>query len=225
MGGTYSRVVEATVTGGAANCIELPMPPRGILERLIVKQTAGANVDFDYVVYNRKGACATGIDLHVNGGAVTTVVTDGGNCKLTITTTQAYPYGYALAVGDTLYVKGTNVAAYNVVHTVTAVNSATEIVTDVTYSSAITTDGVWQDSVPAVYRRNDPTMNIVNANTTGTSGNASAAFDMERTYENADNQDETSRRRATALWVDLSPEGSSSKTFEIAYTADVQYDF
>ena len=34
MAGTYSRVVEASVTGGVSNCIELPVPPRGVLDRL-----------------------------------------------------------------------------------------------------------------------------------------------------------------------------------------------
>ena len=225
MGGTYSRVVEASVTGGVSNCIEIPVPPRGVLERIIVKQTAGTDVDFDFVVYNRKGACPSAIDLHVNGGAVTAVVTNGGSVQLTITTTQTYPYGHELVVGDKLYVKGTNVASYNVVHTIVSVESATLVTTDITYSSAITTAGVWQDSVPQVYKRNDPTMHIVNESTTGIAGNASAIFDLERTYENADNQDITARRLATSLWVDLQPAGSGSKTFEVAYTSDVQYDF
>ena len=225
MGGTYSRVVEASVTGGVSNCIEIPVPPRGVLERIIVKQTAGTDVDFDFVVYNRKGACPSAIDLHVNGGAVTAVVTNGGSSQLTITTTQTYPYGHELVVGDKLYVKGTNVASYNVVHTIVSVESATLVTTDITYSSAITTAGVWQDSVPQVYKRNDPTMHIVNESTTGIAGNASAIFDLERTYENADNQDITARRLATSLWVDLQPAGSGSKTFEVAYTSDVQYDF
>ena len=226
MGGTYSRVVEATVDGGTSNCIELPVPPRGVLERVIVKQTSGTDVDFDFVVYNRKGACPTGIDLHVNGGAVTAVVDNGGSTKLTLTTTQTYPHGYTLKKDDVIYVKGTNVTAYNVVHTIVSVDSATEFTTNVTYSSGITTDGVWQDSVPQVYKRNDPTMHIVNESTTGTAGNASAAFDLERTYENADNQDVTARRLATSLWVDLQPDGSEAAIkYEIAYTADVQYDF
>ena len=225
MGGTYSRVVEAAVTGGVSNCVELGAPPRGTLQRLIVKQTAGTDVDFDFVVYNRKGACPSAYDLHVNGGTVTAVVDNGGSTKLTLTIGQVYPYGYALKKDDVIYVKGTNVTAYNVVHTIVSVDSATEFTTNVTYSSAITTDGLWQDNVPSVYKRNDPSMHIVNASTTGTAGNASASFDMDRTYENADNQDITARRLATALWLDLQPAGSASITFEVAYTTDVDYDF
>jgi hypothetical protein len=226
MSGTYSRVVEASVTGGVPNCIELPMPPRGILDRFIVKQTdSGTPVDFDFIVYNRKGACPTGNDLHVNAGTVTAVVTNGGQAQLTITVTQVYPYGYKLKVGDVIYVKGTNVSAYNVVHTIQSVESDTEVTTDISYSSAITTDGLWQDSVPGVFPRRDPTMHLVNASTTGTAGNASANFDMNRVYENDDNQDTTKRTQATALWLDLIPGGSGSQTFEVAYTVNVEFMF
>ena len=48
MAGTYSRVVETATTGGVSNCVELPMPARGTLDRLILKQTDGTDVDFDY---------------------------------------------------------------------------------------------------------------------------------------------------------------------------------
>jgi len=226
MSGTYSHVVEASVTGGVSNCIELPMPPRGVLDRLILKQTdASTAVDFDYIVYNRKGACPAGNDLHVNAGTVTAVVTNGGKAKLTITVDQVYPYGYKLKVGDVIYVKGTNVAAYNVVHTIAEVNSDTEVTTDISYSSAITTDGLWQDNVPQVFPRHDPVMHLVVESDTGTAGNAAANFDMNRVYENDDNQDFTKRTQATALWLDLSPAGSGAKTFEVAYTVNVEFMF
>jgi hypothetical protein len=225
MSGTYSRVVEASVTGGVSNCIELPVPPRGVLDRLVVKQTSGSDVDFDFIVYNRKGACPAGNDLHVNAGTVTAVVTNGGKAKLTITVDQVYPYGYKLKVGDVIYVKGTNVAAYNVVHTIAEVNSDTEVTTDISYSSAITTDGLWQDNVPQVFPRHDPTMHLVAASTTGTAGNASANFDMNRTYENDDNQDFTKRTQAQALWLDLVPAGSGAQTFEVAVTVNVEFMF
>lgn len=226
MSGTYSRVVEASVTGGVSNCIELPVPPRGILDRLVVKQTdSGTPVDFDFIVYNRKGACPAGNDLHVNAGTVTAVVTNGGQAKLTITVDQVYPYGYKLKVDDVIYVKGTNVAAYNVVHTITEVNSDTEVTTDISYTSAITTDGLWQDNVPQVFVRHDPTMHLVAASTTGTAGNASANFDMNRTYENDDNQDFTKRTQAQALWLDLVPAGSGAQTFEVAVTVNVEFMF
>ena len=226
MSGTYSRVVEASVTGGVSNCIELPVPPRGILDRIVVKQTDGASEDFDFIVYNRKGACPTGNDLHVNAGTVTAVTsTPSTKCKLTHTHDQFEPYGYSLQVGDTIYVKGTNVSAYNVVHTIQKVVDATTVETNVGYSSGITTDGLWQDSVPKVFPRHDPTMHLVASGTTGTAGNASANFDMNRTYENDDNQDFTKRTQAQALWLDLVPGGTGAKTFEVAVTVNVEFMF
>lgn len=227
MSGTYSRVVEASVTGGVSNCIELPVPPRGILDRIVVKQTDGASEDFDFIVYNRKGACPTGNDLHVNAGTVTSIGTNGGATQLTIVIDQVYPYGHVLAVGDEIYVKGTDVAAYNIVHTVTSIDNAggTLITTSgVAYSSA-GTGGYWQDNTPQVFPRHDPTMHLVSASTTGTAGNASANFDMNRTYENDDNQDFTKRTQAQALWLDLVPGGTGAKTFEVAVTVNVEFMF
>lgn len=225
MAGTYSKTVEAAVTGGIANCIELPMPPHGILDRIIVKQTAGAAVSYDFKVYARKGACERAADLYVNAGGVTAVANNGGQVQLTLSQDQYYPYGYELAVGDELYVKGTNVSGYNLVHTIQSVDSATEFTTDISYTSGITTDGIWQDSVPKVYPRRDPVMSLVLDTVSGTSGNASANFDIERAYENEDNQDVTKRTAKTALWLDLTPAGSGDKTFEIGYTTEVEYNF
>lgn len=225
MAGTYSKTVEASVTGGIANCVELPMPPHGILDRLIIKQTSGVDVSFDFKVYSRKGACERAADLHVNAGEVTAVADNGGQAQLTLTQTQYYPYGYELAVGDKLYVKGSNVAAYNVVHTIQSVDSATEFTTDISYTSGITTNGIWQDSEPQVYARREPDMFLVLDTTSGTSGNPSKSFDIERAYENEDNQDVTKRTAKTALWMDLTPGGTGSKTFEIGYTTEVEYNF
>ena len=68
-------------------------------------------------------------------------------------------------------------------------------------------------------------MHLVNASVTGTSGNASASFDLNRTYENDDNQDFTKRTQAQALWLDLVPGGSGAKTFEVAYTVNNEFKF
>jgi len=229
MAGTYSRVVEASsITGGVSNCIELPIPARGTLDRLILKQTAGTGVDFDYTVYNRKGACPTGNDLHVNAGTVTLIDNNSGATQLTITHDQFEPYGYKLEVGDQLYVKGTSRDWYNIVHTITSVDNAggTLITTSGVDYSLGGTGGYWQDNEPQVFPRHDPTMHLVTTENTGTAGNASAHFDMNRVYENDDNQDVTKRTQATALWLDLQPAGSASDLeFEIAYTVNIEFIF
>ena len=230
MAGTYSRVVEATTTGGVSNCIDLPMPARGTLDRLILKQTAGADVDFDYTVYNRKGACPAGNDLHVNAGTVVSIGNNNGS-QFTITHDQFEPYGYKLQVGDKLWVKGVSPSGYNSTggngpHTIVSVDNAagTLITTNFSYIGA-GLYGYWQDNDPKVFPIHDPTMHLVMAENTGTSGNASANFDMNRIYENDDNQDFTKRTQATSLWLDLQPAGSGSKTFEVAYTVNVEFKF
>ena len=227
MAGTYSRVVETTTTCGVSNCIDLPMPPRGTLDRLILKQTTGTDVDFDYTVYNRKGACPTGNDLHVNAGTITSIINSGGNAQLSLVHSQFEPYGYKLEVGDTIWVKGTNPSTYSgMAHTIASVDNAdgTLVTTDISYTGAAT-GGYWQDNEPQVFPRHDPTMHLVMAENTGTSGNASANFDMNRVYENDDNQDFIKRTQATSLWLDLQPAGSGSKTFEVAYTVNVEFTF
>ena len=76
-----------------------------------------------------------------NAGTVTAVANVGGKTQLTITYDQSEP---ALQKDNVIYVKGTNVSGYNVVHTVVTVDNATTITTDITYSAGITTDGLWQ---------------------------------------------------------------------------------
>jgi len=232
MAGTYSRVVEAAVTGGISNCIELPMPPRGTLDRLILKQTdSGTKYDFDYTVYNRKGACPTGNDLYVNAGTIASVASNSGAAQFTITHDQFEPYGYRLQVGDKLWIKGLS-SAYNSAangntpHTILSVDNAagTLISTNFSYAGAAT-DGYWQDNDPKVFPIRDPAMHLVVTENTGTAGNVSANFDMNRVYENDDNQDFTKRTQATSLWLDLQPGTSGSQTFEVAYTVNVEFMF
>ena len=233
MAGTYSRVVKASsITGGVSNCIELPMPARGMLDRLILKQTDGTDVDFDYTVYNRKGACPTGNDLHVNAGTIASVASNSGDAQFTITHDQFEPYGYRLQVGDKLWIKGLS-SAYNSAangntpHTILSVDNAagTLISTNFSYAGA-STDGYWQDNDPKVFPIHDPTMHLVMSGNTGTAGNASANFDMNRVYENDDNQDVTKRTQATALWLDLQPAGvATGLKFEVAYTVNVEFIF
>ena len=57
MGVVYSKTIEVTVTGEEDNCVELPTPPRGILRRLVVKQTTGEMKGFELDIYSRGAAC------------------------------------------------------------------------------------------------------------------------------------------------------------------------
>src|SRR5262245_1706356 len=56
-GSPYSRSIRVSVTGGQANCVRLPAPPRGCVRRLSVAQAAGAPVGFTAILYSSDRAC------------------------------------------------------------------------------------------------------------------------------------------------------------------------
>ncbi len=58
----YTREITLTAVGGSHSCVVLPVPPLGILTRLIVKQLSGALDGFSYTLYDR-GDCCTGVPL------------------------------------------------------------------------------------------------------------------------------------------------------------------
>lgn len=53
----YTRTLEATATSGQANIIPLPVPSRGFLHRLVVKQADGSADGWSHDVYDRLEAC------------------------------------------------------------------------------------------------------------------------------------------------------------------------
>lgn len=53
----YSKVHSFSADSGVDNCLELPVPPRGTLMRLIVKQVDGALDGFEFDLYDRNDAC------------------------------------------------------------------------------------------------------------------------------------------------------------------------
>ena len=71
----YTRQLIVTTDSGQVACIELPAPPRGILTRLIIKQTEGSLGGFTFNLYDREQPCvnsslSVGEDVIVGGGSV-----------------------------------------------------------------------------------------------------------------------------------------------------------
>jgi hypothetical protein len=208
MASGYARVVAINGVSGEPLCVELPTPPRGTLERLIVTQTSGAGGASTISVYNRKGACSVAVDLNVDeSGEVTDVTESSGQAA--VQTSAAHN----LKVGDTIEIKGCDVAAYNVTHTVTAVTSDTIVVTDISYTSD-GTGGLWQTS--PFMPTNNPNSHLIY---TGALVSGSLqAFDIGRGFENRDNQSETKRCRHAGLWAEFTPDVTAS--YEIAITCE-----
>lgn len=204
----YSRTVKFNVPGTGVACVELPCPPRGKIDRLIVTQINGTPGGGTISIYDRKGACPNEVDLNVDeSGAVTSIVTNGGFVQLT---TDA---DHNLKVGDEIEIKDCTVAAYNTIHKVTEVVSSTVVVTDVSFTSGAT-DGVWQSSpfIPSV----NPASSLVYTNSL-TSGSLQA-FDVDQHYENRDNQSETMRARHAGLWLYI--DTANTGDYEVSITSE-----
>ena len=204
----YSRVTQFAGVAATPICVELPLPPRGNLDRVILTQLTGTPGAGTVVIYKRKGACSLENDLNVDeSGVVSTVLTAAGDASVTFTA------DHNLKVGDTFEVKGCTVTAYNVTHTVASVTSPTVVVTDIAYTSD-GADGFWQTS--PFNPTNNPASHIVYSGTIA-SGSLQA-FDIDRGYENSDNQSETMRARYQALWAEVTP--AETGDYEIAATAE-----
>lgn len=208
MASGYSRIVTVDGTTSVPQCVELPAPPRGVLDRIIVTQVDGVAGVGDITIYNRKGACSVANDLNVDESGQVVAITNSGG-KAAIETDAAHN----LKVGDTIEIKGNTVAAYNTTHTVESITSDTVVVTDISYTSD-GTDGYWQTS--PFLPTNNPASHLVYSGSL-VSGSLQA-FDIDRGYENRDNQSETMRSRYSALWAEFTP--GSSATFEIAITCE-----
>lgn len=207
----YSKVVTFSVTCGTPACIELPMPPRGILERLIVTQVSGPAEEGTINVYDRKGACIAGTDLNVaHSGVIDSIYDVSGSAG--VETTEPHN----LLPGDTFEVKNATETTYNTTFTVVSVTNDHQVVTNVSYTASEGTGALWQSS-PF-----DPTTTpITHLVYTGDkeSGTDLKVFDLNRAYENKDNQSETMRTRYSALWLEvLTVGGPELLGFQVAYT-------
>ncbi len=208
MASGYSRIVTVDGTAATAQCVELPTPPRGTLDRIIVTQTSGSGGAGDIAIYNRKGACSVANDIHVAESGNLVGVTNGSGFATVETDAD-----HNLKVGDTFEVKGCSVAAYDTTHTVSSVTSATVVVTDVAFTSG-GTGGLWQTS-PFIPTSNPASHLIFEGSL---ASGSLQAFDIDRGYENRDNEDRTMRSRNTALWAEFTP--ATTATYEIAITCE-----
>jgi hypothetical protein len=208
---SYSRTVQFSAAGGSTVCVELPMPPRGTIDRIIITQTSGTAVNAPFKIYDRKGASSVANDINVtNSGSITSITTSSGSCLVE----TALDHG--LIPGDTFEIKGATVTAYNTTHTVVSVTSDTEVVTDISYSSDEGAGALWQTTpfIPTVA----PVTHLVVSDTKESTGDYTS-FGLARPYENRDNQSPVLRSRYWALWLEITPASSGAKTWEIGYTA------
>lgn len=213
MSSGYSRVVEFQVTCGTPAAIELPMPPRGVLERVILTQLDDHPENATCNIYDRRGACEAANDLNVRLSGAIAGITDAGG-YVQIETTQPHN----LLAGDQIEVKGCSEVSYNVAQIVIEVISDTEFVTNQSYVSgeAGTAVLLWQ-TLPFNPTTAPITHLMYTFNKTG--GTDYTDFDINQAYENKDNQSSTMRARTSAMWLEVLTVGAAEiLTFQIAYT-------
>lgn len=218
----FTKSLRFSATGGEKTAVGMPAPMHGILEGVTIRQVTGTQVAFDFKIFTRRGAIASEIDLNVSGGTVVGITQYESSGKCLVETEEAH----ALSVGDEVEVKGCDVAGYNylpdqVTHTVTLVIDETTFVTSVNYSSD-GTGGLWQ-TTPERNETLDPAMFELYSAAVS-SGGTHRTNGQEITYQNMDAQLQTSRRRSTWLWLEIDPEGTGDKSFEISYVVQKYSD-
>jgi hypothetical protein len=126
---------------------------------------------------------------------------------------------HGLKVGSLFSIKDCDIAVYNTTYTVTSITSSVAVTVSASSASATAiTAGVWQ-TTPFNPRTSPPT-SLVYAGTV-TAGTTFQAFDLNRGYENKDNQDINLRSRHTGLWLEFTADAldpNISLGWEVAYT-------
>jgi hypothetical protein len=225
----YARTTEFEAESGVPTCVVLPTPGRGRLDHFVIQQVleGGDDDGYSFRIYDRKGACQNASDLHTLNGEVDDVTSgEGGKCV--IQTVGAHN----LSPGDTIELKHVTVAdqseseivheaaGINVTHTVTAILSEDSVLTDVNFT-VNGLGGRWQ-TTPEVYATDSPVVHqlfptgTADAETVAASaGGVYVSDEIDKHYENQDNQDVYARRVATALYLEITPAGSGTKSFRI----------
>lgn len=215
MSSGYSRTVQCSFLCGQAAFVELPAPPRGKLERLIITQTDTHPEAATINIYDRKGACLAASDLNVKAdGKVLGSEDTDGFLHLTLDSI------HGLVEGEVIELKNCDVPAYNALHVITAVPAADEVILDVAYSAPVATantaDVRWQTEPYMVTK--PPVTHLVLTDSKQANTDL-VLFDLNRSYENRDNQDFNMRTRHSALWLEFITVGQAEPlVFEIAYT-------
>ena len=215
MASEYSRVVAFSGNSNAIQALELPAPSYGVLDRFIITQTSPTSNTGSgtFKVYDRRSACIGLTDLNVaNSGSIVSISNASG--QLTI----VFNAPHNLIKGVSFLIKDCDTADYNITYTVESVASATSVIVSSGITGSSETTGVWQ-TIPFNPRTSPPTSLVYSG--TVTAGTTFQAFDLNRGYENKDNQDINLRSRHTGLWLEFTSASLGDEImlgWEVAYT-------
>jgi hypothetical protein len=218
---TYSREYSFPILAGVASpvCLEIPVPIRGTLQRLIIKQLAGASIDFSGKFYDRRLACANAVDRNVNSGEVLSLADNGGTFRIELGA------GHGFLPGQEIYVKGTgNAAVDGILHTISSVLSETVTVT--TAFSGATGTGLWQTKWLYIEDYDNMTFydseaHLIHEFAAPGAGVTLKDQSIEADYANRDNQDLTARRPHSAIYLELTISTAADSTWLVSISADL----
>jgi len=145
---------------------------------------------------------------------------------ISVTTTVLFAAAHGLKVGSSFLIKDCNLATYNNTpadvdskYIVTSVPNATQVVFSAMVNTLLApSEGVWQ-TLPFNPRTSPPTSLVYSG--TVTAGTTFQEFNLNRGYENKDNQDINLRSRHTGLWLEFTSNALSPNImlgWEVAYT-------
>jgi len=218
---TYSREYKFSVLA-AENpaCLEIPLPYRGTLQRLIVKQLTGAATDYSGQLFDRKLACANGVDRNTRNGTVTALANNGsGFFRITL------GVGHGLLPSNIIYIKGTgNVAVDGLLHTITGFTATTVDVS--TAFAGATGSGFWQTKWLEVssydnFEFYDPEAHLIHEFAAPGAGVTLKEQGVEVDYQNRDNQDRTARRSHSAIYLELTMASPVDSDWLVSISADL----
>lgn len=205
-----TRTIVFNSDGITPTCVQLGVPTYGRLSRIALSLESGTITGGTLYIYDRKGACRDQLDLNTKAAGFAAIADSGGLVEVTT------PAPHGILPGTIIEFKGAPRAEYPLLYAVSAIPSPTTFVLDTPYVVPADPLGLWQ-TAPLF-----PTLNAINhlvvLETIPVSGEL-LLLELNRAYQNRDNQNELLRQMTPALWLEYVPQvGSDPAVFQFSHT-------
>jgi len=205
-----TRTILFDSDGVAPTCAQLGVPTYGRLSRFALSLGVGTITGGTLYIYDRKGACQNELDLNTKASGFATIANAGGLVQVTA------PVDHRVYPGDMVEFKGPPRAEYPAVYQVLTIPSSTVFVLDTPYVAPADPLGLWQTA--PMFPTLNPINHVVVVEAVPATGEL-LLLELNRAYQNRDNQNELLRQMTPALWLEYIPQGGSgAATFQFSYT-------
>lgn len=204
-----TRTIVFNSDGVTPTCVEVGVPRQGRLARIALSLQSGSLTGGTLYLYDRKGACQDQLDLNTDASGFAEIADAAGLVEVTT------PVPHGILPGVIVEFKGPPRAEYPLLYTVVAIPSETTFVLDTPYVAPADPLGLWQTK-PLF-----PTLNAINHLVVVESIPVSGELwvELNRAYQNRDNQSEKLKQLTSALWLEYVPQvGSAPAVFQFSYT-------